>query len=100
MTESIGVSRDTSIITLPNYGTEIAIGLIILVVDPAWQRRGVGKALVEDGIQRAQKDSLPIFLSGSPKGVPLYKSLGFEVKDLRELTDAKIPATFFEKTPV
>lgn len=69
-------------------------------MDPVWQRRGVGKALVQDGIQRAQKDGLPIFLSGSPKGVPLYKSLGFEVRAVQELTDAKILATFFEKTPV
>jgi predicted N-acetyltransferase YhbS len=79
---------------------ELSIDLVILVVDPAWQRRGVGKTLVQDGIQRAQKDGLPIFLSGSPKGVALYKHLGFEVRAFHELTDAKIPATFFEKTPV
>jgi ribosomal protein S18 acetylase RimI-like enzyme len=65
---------------------------VILAVDSAFQRRGLGKLLVQDGLKRAQSAGFPIYLSASPKGVPLYKSLGFEVRDAVEVTKAKIPA--------
>jgi GNAT superfamily N-acetyltransferase len=71
--------------------------LLILVVDPAFQRRGLGKLLLQDGLERAHRAGFPVFLSASPKGVPLYKSLGFEVKSAPELTKAKILATMMVK---
>jgi predicted N-acetyltransferase YhbS len=72
----------------------------MLVVDPAFQRRGIGKALVSDGIQRAHAQGLPIFLSGSPTGVFLYGHLGFEVKATPKFTSAEIVATIMVKEPL
>jgi predicted N-acetyltransferase YhbS len=71
----------------------------MLVVDPAFQRQGIGKALVSDGIQRAHEQGLPIFLSGSPAGEFLYKHLGFEVRETLKLTSAGIAATMMVKEP-
>jgi ribosomal protein S18 acetylase RimI-like enzyme len=55
--------------------------LTVLVVDPSFQRRGIGSILVSDGVARAHAQSLPVILSASPMGAHLYTSLGFETKD-------------------
>jgi GNAT superfamily N-acetyltransferase len=73
--------------------------LFILVVDPDFQRRGIGKALVSDGVQKAHAQGLPLFICASPKGVFLYKSLGFEVKDTPKVTGAEIVANMMVNEP-
>jgi GNAT superfamily N-acetyltransferase len=72
-------------------------GLLILVVDPAHHRRGIGKALVSDGIKRAHAQGLPLFVSASQTGKLLYKSLGFEVKYEPIITSANIQNTMMAK---
>ncbi|KAL9108974.1 MAG: hypothetical protein Q9227_006370 [Pyrenula ochraceoflavens] len=62
---------------------------LALFTDPAFQRRGMGTALVEYGNRLADEKTLPIFLQGSPYGFPIYKRAGFETVqhldvDLRE----------------
>jgi predicted N-acetyltransferase YhbS len=68
----------------------ILIALLLLVVDPAFQRRGVGKLIVQDGIDRAHASGYPLFVSGSPGGSLLYQSLGFELKESPKITQAKV----------
>lgn len=46
-------------------------------VDPVYQRRGAGRALVEWGLQMARRDNVPVTLTASPMGRALYLSLGF-----------------------
>lgn len=49
-----------------------------LRTSPRFQRRGLGSQLVNFGLEKADHDGLPCYLSGSPMGVPVYTKLGFE----------------------
>jgi GNAT superfamily N-acetyltransferase len=52
-------------------------GVLDTGVDPQFQRRGVARLLLEDGLKLAERQGLPVRLYATPAGVPLYKSLGF-----------------------
>ncbi|KAJ9150121.1 Acyl-CoA N-acyltransferase [Coniochaeta hoffmannii] len=52
--------------------------LVILAVDPAYQGRGVGKILVQWGIDKAKAQGKGIFLSATPAGKPFYKRMGLQ----------------------
>ena len=56
-----------------------------LSVDPSYQRRGIGSALIQYVQQVAAKDNLPIVLAASVKGRPMYKKHGFVEKGECEL---------------
>ena len=47
-------------------------------VHPKHQRKGIGKALIENGLQRARKDNVEVWLCASVPGQGLYQKLGFE----------------------
>jgi predicted N-acetyltransferase YhbS len=64
--------------------------LSLLVISPAFQRRGIGKLLTQDGIDRAHANGCPVFVIASPPGALLYHRLGFELKEAPEITDNKI----------
>jgi GNAT superfamily N-acetyltransferase len=51
----------------------------LLCVHPDFQRQGIGKDLVQWGLRRAADLGLTVHLEASPEGLPLYRSLGFEV---------------------
>ena len=54
--------------------------LSALCVDPAYQGRGVGRALIQWGLDLAKKDGLGISLMASPDGYKgLYSKVGFRV---------------------
>jgi predicted N-acetyltransferase YhbS len=67
------------------------------VVDPVFQRRGVGALLVQDGIDRAHAAGLPLFVCGSSSGARLYERLGFVTKETPAITRAKIPMAMLVK---
>jgi ribosomal protein S18 acetylase RimI-like enzyme len=48
-----------------------------LAIDPAQQRRGIGKILVKYGLEQAAKAGMDAFLISTPAGQRLYQSLGF-----------------------
>lgn len=52
-------------------------GILDLGVDPKHQRRGIARMLLKWGLERAEKEGLPIHLSATPAGASLYTSLGF-----------------------
>lgn len=67
--------------------------LMALGVDPPYQRRGYGRALVRSGSQRANGDNKPIYLEAeTDANATFYKKLGFEV--LGELTIEAIDLPF------
>ena len=51
--------------------------LAFLAVDPKFQRRGVGKRLMQWGMKRADAESIPLGLTSSPAGEKLYFDCGF-----------------------
>ncbi|KAF6806378.1 hypothetical protein CSOJ01_08873 [Colletotrichum sojae] len=48
-----------------------------VATDPAHQRRGVGRQLMEWGLDEAARAGLPAYLVASPDGYPLYVRCGF-----------------------
>ncbi|MDI1484888.1 MAG: hypothetical protein OHK93_000022 [Ramalina farinacea] len=49
-----------------------------LCVDPTWQRRGVGKRLIEVGQKEARREGVKVVLTSSEVGARLYTHMGFE----------------------
>ncbi|PQE09984.1 GCN5-related N-acetyltransferase protein [Rutstroemia sp. NJR-2017a BVV2] len=49
-----------------------------LTVHPEYQGRGVGRVLMNDVLERAQRERVPVGLAASPEGEFLYRKLGFE----------------------
>lgn len=50
---------------------------MLLAIDPTQQRRGIGKMLVQSGLEQAAKAGMDAFLIATPAGKGLYHSLGF-----------------------
>lgn len=46
---------------------------------PAYQRRGVGRALIEWGIDLCDRCGLPLYLESSPTTMPLYRKMSFTI---------------------
>ena len=54
--------------------------LSFIGVDPAYQRRGTGAALLRQVLQRCDRDQQPAYLeSSNPANISLYERHGFEV---------------------
>lgn len=67
--------------------------LLIVGVDPALQGRGRGKALVRDGLARADESGLPCYLNtNTPANLPFYEELGFTVLEQTTLGKGGPPA--------
>ncbi|KIJ55767.1 hypothetical protein M422DRAFT_24297 [Sphaerobolus stellatus SS14] len=52
--------------------------LHVLAVHPKWQGIGVGKALIEWGMERAREDGAPVYLESSPIAYKFYLGLGYQ----------------------
>jgi ribosomal protein S18 acetylase RimI-like enzyme len=50
----------------------------VIAVDPSYQRRGIGKMLLEYGLNGAADQGKDIYLLARAEGIPLYKALEFE----------------------
>ena len=73
--------------------------LDLVAVAPAVQGRGLGRALVRHGLDRARSDRCPAFLeTGTPGNVPFYQSLGFQIVDQQQAPDGG-PVIWFMQTP-
>ena len=57
---------------------------------PAYRRRGAGSKIVKAVVEYAAKANLPLYLSASPKGAPLYRSFGFQEKGFFTIDMSKI----------
>jgi GNAT superfamily N-acetyltransferase len=54
--------------------------LPLIGVDPAYQRKGFGAALLQDTLRQCDRDHMAAYLeSTNPANVPLYRRHGFEV---------------------
>jgi GNAT superfamily N-acetyltransferase len=61
--------------------------LSILSVDPAYQKRGIGKQLMRWGLERAVEENVSVGLESMPPGEKLYESCG--LKMIREIEELK-----------
>ncbi|KAJ7125416.1 hypothetical protein C8R44DRAFT_783048 [Mycena epipterygia] len=61
----------------------------LIAVDPAYQYRGVGQALLQWGLDQADAESLEVYLESSENGVRLYEKNGFELVGWNVLADEK-----------
>ena len=73
--------RDAGVLQVQRRGGEIVLGNIRIA--PAWQRRGLGTAIIQDILSQAQKDGLPVVLQVLKVNPAkrLYERLGFVVTD-------------------
>lgn len=63
--------------------------LPIVGVDPTWQGRGIGAALLRHTLAQCDRDQLPAYLeSSNPRNVSLYMQHGFEVVDTVQMGTA------------
>lgn len=53
--------------------------MLALSVDPEWQRRGVGKMLMREVMEKAERDGLSVGTEATREGEGLYASLDFKV---------------------
>lgn len=59
--------------------------------DPAAQGRGVGSALMREGLARCDADRLPVYLESSKESnVPFYERFGFAVTSEIKLPDGPV----------
>ncbi|KAI9659784.1 MAG: hypothetical protein M1821_001135 [Bathelium mastoideum] len=56
------------------------VSLDLQCVDPAWQRRGVGRLLVRWGTEIADRMGVKTIVEATPQGRKLYEKEGFEVE--------------------
>ena len=69
-------------------------------VDPTWQGKGLGSALLRAGLERCDEDGQRASLAAStPANVRLYKRFGFEIVGESMLGD-EIPITHMVRDPV
>ncbi|KAJ7033455.1 acyl-CoA N-acyltransferase [Mycena alexandri] len=61
--------------------------LSLMVVDPKYQRQGIGQALLEWGLNQADAEGLEVYLESSDAGLRLYRKNGFEIVVWNELPD-------------
>ncbi|KKK17222.1 hypothetical protein P175DRAFT_0426071 [Aspergillus ochraceoroseus IBT 24754] len=63
--------------------------LNFLGVDPTAQKKGVGKRLLQWGLDRADEEGIAAGLEASNAGVKLYQSAGFETTEWMNFDDGK-----------
>ena len=49
-----------------------------LFVHPGWQRRGLGRKMMQWGMDRATEEKIPLIVGGSALGGPAYRKAGFK----------------------
>ncbi|CAF3444562.1 unnamed protein product [Fusarium graminearum] len=73
------------------YSSEVVYYLDNLTVDFRFQRRGIGKELVQRGLEEATRINLPAMTEASLKGEGLYYRLGFEKIAVWDVCGFKLP---------
>lgn len=64
----------------------IIADLEIIATHPAHEGRGFASLLLRWGLQKADDEGLPVFLSASPTGRVVYERRGFRVVGMEDLT--------------
>ena len=71
-----------------------------VAVEPGWQGRGIGSALVEFGLERTSESNAAVILeTGTPRNVPLYERLGFHVVEEADAPEGGPHVWFMRRDP-
>jgi GNAT superfamily N-acetyltransferase len=71
-----------------------------VAVEPGWQGRGIGSALVEFALERVRTSGVAVILeTGTPRNVPLYMRLGFHVVEEADSPDGGPHVWFMRRNP-
>jgi GNAT superfamily N-acetyltransferase len=71
-----------------------------VAVEPGWQGRGIGSALVEFGLARTRATNTAVILeTGTPRNVPLYERLGFHVVEEADSPEGGPHVWFMRRDP-
>jgi len=57
----------------------------MLGTHPSYNGKGIASMLLKWGLDRADNDGMPVFLSASPAGKPMYERRGFRVVQEEEV---------------
>lgn len=69
-------------------------------VDPELQNRGVGSAIIREGLALADRESKPCYFeTGEPRNLALYKRFGFAVLEEVDLGKGGPPAWAMLREP-
>ena len=61
--------------------------LYILAIHPDYERRGIARLLLADGMRMAEEDDTSVFLTSTMTGAGLYERIGFERLETLPLSD-------------
>lgn len=71
-----------------------------VAVEPGWQGRGIGSALVAFGLERARESNTAVILeTGTPRNVLLYERLGFHVVEEADSPEGGPHVWFMRRDP-
>jgi ribosomal protein S18 acetylase RimI-like enzyme len=71
-----------------------------VAVEPGWQGRGIGSALIEFGIEQARNSNAAVLLeTGTQRNVPLYERHGFRVVEEADPPEGGPHVWFMRREP-
>ncbi|OHB72274.1 MAG: hypothetical protein A2V70_10415 [Planctomycetes bacterium RBG_13_63_9] len=74
--------------------------LFLLVVDPAFQRQGLGDTLIRPGLERADRDGLPCYLDTTKReNLEYYQRHGFELAGHKVLPQDEVNVWAMQRPP-
>ncbi|KAG9564571.1 acyl-CoA N-acyltransferase, partial [Aureobasidium melanogenum] len=80
-------------------GLEPYLYLRILAIDPAYQRRGVGSLLLDEGLAVADRCGIQAYLEATKVGRPLYARYGFKDCEFMDFDVVKYAPTAKDDPP-
>jgi N-acetylglutamate synthase-like GNAT family acetyltransferase len=89
-----GIDGKGRLMVIRHFGGHMVVEMV--VVHPAYWRRGHGKALVKWGLELAETDGVESAVFGTIAGEQLYLSLGFVRVSVLSLKDEEEPPNELE----
>ena len=83
-----------------NHPDEPHYYLPVVGVDPDWQGRGIGAALMQPVLERCDRERMPAYLEATtPRNRALYERYGFAVTEEFELANVGPPVWRMWRAP-